>query len=60
MKKTVKFVTEVRQELTKVAWPAKIELRDSTIVVIIFSLILSIFIGIVDTGLTKATTLIFR
>ena len=60
IKKTVNFVNEVRQELSKVAWPSKMELRDSTIVVIILTLLLSIFIGIVDTGLTQVTTFIFR
>ena len=58
--KIKKFFVEVKQELTKVAWPSKIELRDSTIVVVIISLILSIFIGIVDYGLSKATAFIFR
>jgi len=60
IKKTIKFFNEVKQELSKVAWPSKIELRDSTIVVVILSLILSIFIGFVDYGLTRATAFIFR
>ena len=60
IKKTIKFFNEVKQELSKVAWPTKIELRDSTIVVVILSLILSIFIGFVDYGLTRATAFIFR
>ena len=60
IKKTTKFVNEVKQELSRVAWPSQDELRDSTIVVIVLSLILSLFIGIVDYGLTKATTFIFR
>jgi preprotein translocase subunit SecE len=58
--KIVKFFNEVKQELSKVAWPTNIELRDSTVVVIILTLVLSIFIGIIDYGLTKATTFIFR
>jgi len=60
IKKTIKFFNEVKQELSKVAWPSKIELRDSTIVVVILSLILSIFIGFVDYGLSRATAFIFR
>ena len=58
--KLVKFVNEVKQELSKVAWPTKLELRDSTIVVVVLSMILSIFIGFVDYGLTRATAFIFR
>lgn len=50
---------EVRFELSKVTWPTKQELIGSTIVVIVLSLILSIFIGIVDYGLaTLAKTLL--
>jgi len=58
--KIVKFFKEIRQELTKVAWPSKEELRDSTIVVIILSLILSLFIGVVDFGLSRISTIILR
>jgi preprotein translocase subunit SecE len=58
--KITKFLKEVRQELTKVAWPSKDELRDSTIVVIVLSILLSAFIGVVDFGLSRITTLILR
>lgn len=58
--KIVKYFKETRLELAKVAWPTKTELRDSTIVVVILSIILSVFIGIVDYALSKASTLIFR
>ena len=60
IKKITKFFNEVKQELSRVAWPSKDELRDSTIVVILLSLALSIFIGIVDYGLSNGTTFIFR
>ena len=58
--KVAKFVKEVKQELTKVAWPSKYELRDSTIVVIVLSILLAVFIGVVDYGLSRMSTLIFR
>lgn len=58
--KIVKYFKETKQELSKVAWPSKLELRDSTIVVVVLSIIVSLFIGIVDYALTKASTLIFR
>ncbi|MCP4582364.1 MAG: preprotein translocase subunit SecE [candidate division Zixibacteria bacterium] len=58
--KIVKYFQETKQELIKVAWPSKMELRDSTIVVVVLSIILSLFIGVVDYALTKASTLIFR
>ena len=58
--KIAKYFKETKLELAKVAWPSRIELRDSTIVVIILSVLLSLFIGIVDYALSKASTLIFR
>jgi preprotein translocase subunit SecE len=58
--KITKFLKEIRQELTKVAWPSQDELRDSTIVVIVLSILLSAFIGAVDFGLSRVTTLIMR
>jgi preprotein translocase subunit SecE len=46
--KIKKFFNEVYQELQKVAWPSRDELFGSTAVVIIMSLIMAVFIGIVD------------
>lgn len=54
--RVVNFFKEVRLELTKVTWTSKEELIGSTIIVIVVSLILSIFIGIVDLGLSKIAT----
>ncbi len=57
--KIVKFLKEVKAELKKVTWPTKRELIGSTIVTIVVTLILSIFIGIVDRLLSLATKYIF-
>jgi preprotein translocase subunit SecE len=46
--KIKRFFKEVKIELTKVSWISKQELAGSTLVVIVVSLILAIFIGIVD------------
>jgi preprotein translocase subunit SecE len=58
--KIVKYFKETKQELAKVAWPSQMELRDSTVVVIVLSVALSVFIGIVDYALSKASTFILR
>ena len=60
IRKIVKYFKETKLELTKVAWPSKMELRDSTIVVIVLSIILSVFIGVIDYALSRASTIIFR
>ncbi|SYZ73718.1 Protein translocase subunit SecE [Candidatus Zixiibacteriota bacterium] len=57
--KFVKFLKEVRAELGKVTWPTRQELIGSTIVTIVVTLIISIFIGVVDRLLTLATKTIF-
>jgi preprotein translocase subunit SecE len=57
--KIVKFLKEVRAELKKVTWPSKRELIGSTIVTVVVTLIISVFIGIVDRLLSLATRTIF-
>ncbi len=54
------FVKEVQVEATKVSWPTRNELRDSTIVVIIATLLVSGFVGIVDRFLALLIGLLFR
>ncbi len=48
------YVQDVRVEMNKVSWPSRNELRDSTLVVIVMVFLVSIFIGVVDRGLTLA------
>jgi len=54
------FIKDVRVEATKVSWPTRQELRDSTIVVIVTVLLVAVFIGIVDQLLALAVGLLFR
>jgi preprotein translocase subunit SecE len=54
------FVKDVRSEATKVSWPTRNELRDSTIVVIVTCIVVMVFIGIVDRILTWGVGLLFR
>jgi preprotein translocase subunit SecE len=54
------FVKEVQVESTKVSWPTRNELRDSTIVVIIAVLLVSVFVGAVDYVLQLGVRLLFR
>ncbi len=48
------YVRDVRVEMSKVSWPSRRELRDSTLVVIVMVVVVMIFIGIVDRALTVA------
>ena len=54
------YVRDVRVEMNKVSWPSRRELRDSTIVVIVMVIVISIFIGIVDRALSFAFEALIR
>ena len=59
MEKLQKYLKETMAEMRKMTWPTKDELIGSTIVVVVVSLIVSIFIGLVDRGLTAVIKQIF-
>jgi preprotein translocase subunit SecE len=54
------FFREVKVELKKVVFPSRDELIGSTWVVIISVFVVSIFLGILDIGLTKLMSAILR
>lgn len=54
------FITEVKVEMRKVSWSTKDELIGSTIVVIVSTLLLAIFIGIADIVLSRFIGVILR
>lgn len=54
------FLKEALAELKKVIWPTRKDLQNSTIVVISFIIIVSIFIGLVDIFFTKVLTLFMQ
>ncbi len=59
MEKVKKFLKEVNAELRKVTWPTKEELIGSTIVTIVVSLVVALFIGVVDRLLSALIRVIF-
>ena len=59
LKKIEKYLKETMAELRKMTWPSKDELIGSTIVTVVVSLIVAIFIGIVDRALLLAIQTIF-
>jgi len=59
-KKVVKFYNEIKAEMTKVTWPKRNELLGSTVIVVVISAMLGIFIGIVDLGISKIMGIIVR
>ena len=58
--KPINFIKEVRAELGKVAWSTREELISSTLVVIVTTAIVAVFIGIIDLILSKFLSLLFK
>ncbi|MBI3956307.1 preprotein translocase subunit SecE [Candidatus Gottesmanbacteria bacterium] len=56
----VQFVREVIAELKKVTWPTRAETIKLTLVVIILSVLVGAFVGVLDITFLKITTLLFR
>lgn len=56
---TRRFLTEVNQEMKKVSWPTREQLRESTIVVITTTLIIIGIVFIIDQLATQAMNLLF-
>ena len=52
IEKTKRFLREVKAEMGKVTWPSWVELKGSTILVIIVSIIFAVYVGVVDIILT--------
>jgi preprotein translocase subunit SecE len=50
--KGLQFLREVKVELKKVTWPSRKQTMGSTVVVLVIVTIISLFLGIVDAGLS--------
>jgi len=59
VQKVIKFLKETRTEMTKITWPTKDEIIGSTIVTVVVSIVVSIFIGAVDFILDKGVRAVF-
>jgi preprotein translocase subunit SecE len=54
------FLVEVRNELKRVTWPTRKEVYAATVVVILFSMLLGIFLWVVDLILDRAVFSLFQ
>ena len=54
------FLVKVREEVGRVSWPTQREVQATTIVVIIFSLIMGLYLFAVDAAFNKLVEWIFR
>jgi preprotein translocase subunit SecE len=58
--KSIQFLREVKVELKKVTWPTRKQTMGSTVVVIILVIIISIFLGVVDLGLSSLVRVVLQ
>jgi len=55
-----KFFNQVKIEMKKVSWPSKSELISSTIVVLISTVVLALYIGVCDLVLSRIVNVLIR
>ncbi len=58
IEKIFQFFREVRTELKKVTWPSRKETMGSTSIVLILVLIIALYLGLVDLGLSRIVRLL--
>ncbi|MCB5262855.1 MAG: preprotein translocase subunit SecE [Candidatus Cloacimonetes bacterium] len=54
-----RFFRDVRSEMKSVSWPTKNDLKEGTVVVIVMSAIVAIFLSLVDFGFSRILELLF-
>ncbi|MGB2601674.1 MAG: preprotein translocase subunit SecE [Candidatus Omnitrophota bacterium] len=60
MIKIGKFVSQVKTEMQKVSWPSRDELISSTIVVLISTILMAVYIGVCDLFLSRFVNVLIR
>jgi preprotein translocase subunit SecE len=60
MNKNPNFLSDIREELKKVIWPTKQDMIRLTATVIIISLIVAAYVGIIDVFLAKGLELLTK
>jgi len=60
MEKLKNFIEGVRKEMAKVTWPTQQELIDNTIIVVVFTIIISLFIFGIDQVYSTILEAIYR
>ena len=58
--KTAQFLREVKVELKKVAWPSRKQTIGSTAVVIALVMLISLFLGVVDFGISSLIRIVLQ
>lgn len=57
--KITRFFHDVRSEMRSVTWPSKADLKEGTVVVIVMSALVAVFLSLVDLGFSQIVELVF-
>jgi preprotein translocase subunit SecE len=60
LNKGLQFLREVKVELKKVVWPSRKQTIGSTVVVLILVMIISVFLGMIDIGLSSLVRVVLK
>jgi preprotein translocase subunit SecE len=60
MQKIIQYLKDVRAEMLKVSWPTKNELFSATLLVIVLSIIMAIFVYACDQVINRIVGLLLR
>ncbi|MBN1899649.1 MAG: preprotein translocase subunit SecE [Spirochaetes bacterium] len=60
MNKIKQFLKEAYAELKKVTWPSRDELKESTMVVLVTTVIISLFLGLVDKLVSEVVKMVIK
>ena len=55
-----RFLSEVRNEMGRVTWPSRKEVYATTLVVILFSVVMGLYLFLVDLGLDRLIRWVYR
>jgi preprotein translocase subunit SecE len=58
--KSAQFLREVKVELKKVTWPSRKQTVGSTVVVIVLVMLISLFLGVVDFGISSLIRVVLQ
>jgi len=60
IEKIIQFIREVKLEIKKVTWPGKTETISSTIVVLVATTIITVFLYLCDVGLARVISTLIK
>lgn len=58
--KSIQFLREVKAELKKVTWPSRKQTVGSTVVVLVLVMIIALFLGVADMGLSALARVVLQ